>query len=231
MVIEFPERNLSIKNLTNWQQQLTLYQTVSLLYGEKIVTTKGNKTRDSILKTTRELYVKKGFQNTSISEVISATGVKKGNLYYHFESKEALGLAVLIDAKTEFLELIPRSFKGKTPIQKIKNSIKTIFEMMEKTNFVGGCLFGNTALEMSDNNPRFSCIIKEVFTNWWGLIEEQLIEAQMLGFLDKTLSTTKIAKLIIASIEGGIMLSRVSKNKNDFEDCMEALEIYLVSYQ
>ena len=65
-------------------------------------TIKGEKTREHILKSSRKLLVTQGFHNTAISEIISATGVKKGNLYYHFASKEDLGLAVLKDAKQEF---------------------------------------------------------------------------------------------------------------------------------
>lgn len=191
--------------------------------------TKGQKTHDMILKTTRDIFAKKGFQNTSISEILAATGVKKGNLYYHFESKDDLGLAVLNDAKQEFFELLSSSFTGNSPLIRIRNSIKAISEMMRRTDFVGGCLFGNTALEMSDINPRFSSVIAEIFTYWSKLIEEQLVDAQSKELINTTTSARDLAKLILASIEGGIMLSRVSKNQNDFEDCMNALEILLAN--
>ena len=186
--------------------------------------TKGQQTHDKILKISRDIFIKKGFQNTSISEILDATGVKKGNLYYHFKSKDALGLAVLNDAKKEFTQLLSNSFIGKTPLAKIKSSIRAVSKMMRKTNFVGGCLFGNTALEMSDINPEFSDVIKEVFFYWSGLIEEQLVEAQSVRLIDKTIEAKHLAKLVLASVEGGIMLSRVSKDKNDFEDCMNGLD-------
>src|SRR3989338_4097322 len=104
-------------------------------------TSKGEKTRDHILKETRKILVAQGFHNTSISAVIEATGVKKGNLYYHFTSKEELGLAVLEDAKDEFFSFLAKSLVGHDPVEKIINSCKAIFAEQEKNNFVGGCLF------------------------------------------------------------------------------------------
>src|SRR3990167_2331685 len=89
-------------------------------------TSKGGKTRDHILKATRKILVVQGFHNTSISAVIEATGVKKGNLYYHFASKEELCLAVLEDAKDEFFSFLARAIVGRDPIEKIINSCKAI---------------------------------------------------------------------------------------------------------
>ncbi|MBN4068998.1 TetR/AcrR family transcriptional regulator, partial [Desulfotalea psychrophila] len=55
---------------------------------------KSKKTQDHVLKTTRAILMANGFHNTTINDIIKATGVKKGNLYYHFSSKEEICLAV-----------------------------------------------------------------------------------------------------------------------------------------
>jgi TetR/AcrR family transcriptional regulator, transcriptional repressor for nem operon len=186
-------------------------------------TSKGEKTRDHILKTTRKILVAQGFHNTSISAVIEATGVKKGNLYYHFASKEDLGLAVLEDAKDEFFSFLAKALTGRNPVEKVINSCKAIFAEQEKNNFVGGCLFGNTALEMTDSNERFSGVIQEVFSRWTGLLAAHLTEARETGLLPAATQPQLLAKTVVATLEGGIMMSRVSKDKEDLNDFLAAI--------
>lgn len=185
---------------------------------------KGEKTRDHILKATRKILVAQGFHNTSISAVIEATGVKKGNLYYHFASKEDLGLAVLEDAKEEFFSFLAKGLSGRDPVEKIINSCKAICAEQKKNNFVGGCLFGNTALEMADNNPKFSGVIQEVFSRWTGLLAEHLDKAREAGLLPPSTQPQLLAKTLVATLEGAIMMSRVSKNKNDLNDFLTAIK-------
>lgn len=189
--------------------------------------TKGEMTRARVLKTASSLINSKGFSNTSINDIIQATGVKKGNLYFHFPSKEDLGLAILQEAKRDFFLWVSNSLQGDRPLEKLSNFFDAVLEKHRKTNFVGGCIFGNTALEMSDSNIRFSNSIKEVFREWTAIITELLIEAREAGDLKQEIPASLLAKQIVATIEGGIMMARVSKNGNELQDCLNSLRILL----
>lgn len=185
---------------------------------------KGAKTKDKILKDARKLLVTRGFNNTSISDIMHATGVKKGNLYYHFASKEVLGLAVLEDAKGDFFKLLENSFTGRTPLEKIITSVKTIYLEIKKASLVGGCLFGNAALEMSDTNTRFADIIQSVFDFWILRLEEHIRQGQAEKCIHDRANPRMLAKLVVATVEGFIMMARVSKNKNDLNDSLVILK-------
>lgn len=184
---------------------------------------KGEKTRDHILKTTRAILVANGFHNTSISDIIKASGVKKGNLYYHFASKEEIGLAVLEDAKEEFFNFLAASFEGDSAGAKVINSCQAIFAEQKKNNFVGGCLFGNAALEMSDSNPHFSGVLHGVFSRWVDEVEHQLTLGGDGCSFQAQISPRLLAKAVVATIEGGIMMSRVSKDQADLDDCLTVI--------
>ncbi|MDQ1582114.1 MAG: hypothetical protein QOF36_168 [Microbacteriaceae bacterium] len=56
------------------------------------------KTRDAILRGAASVFVERGYSGTALSDVVSAAGVTKGALYFHFDSKESLALAI-IDAQ------------------------------------------------------------------------------------------------------------------------------------
>lgn len=188
---------------------------------------KGQATRAHILKITRHLFTTQGFSNTSINTIIKATGVKKGNLYYHFASKEELGLAVLLDAQEEFYGFLSDSFQGENPIDKIINSCEMLLQFLQKQNFVGGCLFGNTALEMTDGNSTFGKIIQDVFDRWTTKIEQHLLEGQIDGSFKNDIPIPALATTVVATIEGGIMMSRVSKGQKGLADCVMILKAIL----
>jgi len=181
---------------------------------------KGKKTRNHILKESRRLFTVNGFQRTSISKIIAETGVKKGNLYYYFSSKEELGIAVLLDAAEEFADILDQSLTGSDPIRKIIHSCQAIMELMQKTHFTGGCLFGNTALEMSGTNPRFGKILQNVFGHWVEKLQVELQRAKESGLLNSKLTVEVLAVSIVAILEGGIMLSRVYENQKALEQCI-----------
>ncbi|WP_456387249.1 TetR/AcrR family transcriptional regulator [Desulfolithobacter sp.] len=188
---------------------------------------KGEVTRGHILRQCRQLFTLNGFRNTSINAVIKATGVKKGNLYYHFSSKEALGLAVLLDARDEFFQILEESLRGEDPHSRVVNSCRVIMELMQEANFVGGCLFGNTALEMADTNTRFAAIIREVFSFWIALLEQEIEQALREGLPVGSMSPRSLATAVVAIMEGGIMISRVYKNRAGLEDCIHAVRALL----
>ncbi len=188
---------------------------------------KGRKTRNHILRESRRLFTANGFQQTSISQIIAVTGVKKGNLYYHFPSKEELGIAVLLDAAEEFSAILDRSLTGADPIRKIIHSCQAIMELMRQTHFAGGCLFGNTALEMSGTNPRFGKILQDVFGNWTEKLQAELQRAKNSGQLNCNLTVESLAVSIVAILEGGIMLSRVYENQKALEHCILTIKTLL----
>ncbi len=192
-------------------------------------TIKGGQTRDRILKRTREILITRGFYNTSINDIVAVAGVKKGNLYYHFSSKEDLGIAVLQDAKEDFFKFLEVAFSGDNPLDCLRNFLDAILNEQRKKNFVGGCLFGNTALEMSDNNPEFAEIINGIFGRWAGIIEGYLNEAMARGDLLTAFNPDQLSELMIAAIEGGIMMARVSKDGRELTGCIESLKKLLVS--
>ena len=100
--------------------------------------TKGEITRARVITETIDLILKKGFTNTSLNDITRHTGVKKGNLYFHFPSKEALGVAILEEMTTRSATYLKDGLQGKSPMEKIANYLDSVFSRHQKMNFVGG---------------------------------------------------------------------------------------------
>jgi TetR/AcrR family transcriptional repressor of nem operon len=80
---------------------------------------------------------------------------------------------------------------------------------------------------LSDANDRIAQLIREVFRDWTALLAEVLREAQEAGEITIQVQPEVLAKHMVATIEGGIMMSRLRKNGNHLRDCLSSLRVLL----
>jgi TetR/AcrR family transcriptional repressor of nem operon len=184
---------------------------------------KGIRTRERVLAGATELFHRQGFSGTSIHDLIRETGVKKGNLYHYFSSKEEMGLEVLTRARDDFFRFLENSLQGDTPSARLANHFAAIVRYHESRNLVGGCIFGNTALEMSDRSESYRAVIHGVFEEWRRRIREVLESAVRSGEVRKDLDPEAMARHIVATVEGGIMVARASRDPADLKACLAVL--------
>ena len=191
------------------------------------MTIKGERTKEKITRAAAELFRRQGFAATSISDLVEAAGVKKGSLYFHFPGKDDLALEVLQQAEIEFMDFLDSALVGPTPAARLDNFFRRALEIHRGSGFVGGCLFGNTALEASDCNLRYACRVAEVFDRWTGKIRVVIAEAQVDGQIRKDLAADVLAQFVVASVEGGIMLARLRKEEEPLSRCLDSLRTLL----
>lgn len=186
------------------------------------------KTRERLVDEMARLVQTKGFNSTSINDVIQAVGIKKGTLYYYFSGKDELGLAVLERDRNDFLKFLDQHLSGADPLKSLDQFFKAAFKKHKDTGFVGGCLWGNTALEMSDTNFVYKKIVEKVLVEWVTKVESVIRRGQQTGQFKIDQSSDGLAHLVVAGIEGGIMMSRITKQEAPFKSCLESLRVLLV---
>ena len=189
--------------------------------------TKGEITREKILEAARVLFNTKGFNATTISDLVEATGMQKGSLYFHFPGKDAIAREVLNEATDEFMEFLSKVLGGDNPGAGLENFFRSALDKHLATGFVGGCIFGNTALEMTDFDPEFAGMIDRVFDDWISMVASVVTGAQKRGQIRADINDEAMAKHIIATIEGGIMMSRLKKDERPMRECLDTLRITL----
>lgn len=189
------------------------------------MTQRGTKTRELILAKATELIRRRGFGATSIHDLLESTGVNRGSLYFHFPGKDDLGVAVLERDRQSFLAFLECSLTGGSPGRRIERFLRAALQAHRVNGFVGGCLWGNTALEMSDRDadPRYLAVVRDMFERWRAMLVQVITEAQGAGEIGSELSAKSLATHVIASIEGGLMLSRLDKSATPMATCLDAL--------
>ena len=191
------------------------------------MTVKGELTKRKILEIATAIVNRKGFGATTIQDIISATGMQKGGIYFHFPDKDALVLAILEKARDDFLLFLDSALSGESPGACLANFFRLAVEKHLAAGFIGGCIFGNTAIEFSDTDSRFAAIIERVFDDWIELIRRTVSAAQEAGEVRGDIPAKALALHIVAAIEGGIMLSRLKKNEESMKKCLDTVRMFL----
>ena len=93
-----------------------------------------HETRKKILEVSKDLFLKKGFDNTSIQDVINGLGgLTKGVIYHHFESKQEILQSIIKENNQEILNY---NWRGDTGLEKIQNSLMDAFSNFEQQRLV-----------------------------------------------------------------------------------------------
>lgn len=189
-------------------------------------TRNGRSTREAILAAATRIMHVKGYSQTSVDEVLRESGVGKGNFYYHFRSKEDLGHAILDQIITAFLErTLGPCFADQSgpPFAQIRCFLDRILEAQRQRNCVGGCPLGNLASELSDLHEGFRTRLAGVFTAWRDCLTAALRRAQPAG----EFQPEAVAQFVVASLEGAILMTKVTKDIAVMEQCVAELRRYL----
>lgn len=187
----------------------------------------GELTKERLMDEATKLVQQRGFGAVSVNDLLLAAGVKKGTLYYHFPGKDDLGLALLERAKTSFLAWLDEAFSSATPLDGLHKFFSLVLERHRRRGFVGGCLFGNTVLEMSDTSPRYTESMRNLFQIWCEKIAAVILAGQQAGQIRTDLPACDLAQVLVANIEGGIMLSRLKKDEMPLKTCLDSLSVFI----
>src|SRR5215470_6090594 len=112
---------------------------------------KGQKTRARIIAEAASLFNQRGVEGGSLSELMEATGLKKGGIYRHFASKEELAAEAFDytwDAamRARLLHVDEKA----TGVERLKQSIASFID--HRSPVPGGCPVLNTAIDADDGN-------------------------------------------------------------------------------
>jgi TetR/AcrR family transcriptional repressor of nem operon len=175
-----------------------------------------------------------GYHATSLDEVLRESGVGKGNFYHHFRSKEELGHAILDEIIQEFIEqtLDPCfSADAGDPLRQVRCFLDRIVEIHRRANCVGGCPLGNLASELSDVHEGFRARLAEIFSAWRERLTQVLTDARASGAIVAECAPEAVAQFIVASLEGGILLAKLTKDITVLEQCVGETSRYLRTYE
>jgi AcrR family transcriptional regulator len=189
---------------------------------------KGEATKRKILETACSLFYLKGYNGTSIDDILKTAKVKKGNFYFHFKSKEDLGYAVIDTYSSRTVPLIQETLKqDESPLSRLFDLFQKQDGRMKTSRYRGGCPCGNLALELADHHDGFRRQLDAIFDAWTREIMLILKQAQKEGALEQTVHPKEMAHLIVAVLEGSTLLAKTKKSGEVYRSCMKSLKFLM----
>ncbi|MEO7683022.1 MAG: TetR/AcrR family transcriptional regulator [Gemmatimonadaceae bacterium] len=183
--------------------------------------------RDRIVHSALTLFAEKGYGSTSVSEILAAADVNSGSLYHVFPGKQDVLLAVL-DAYREGLEpmLLRPAWEGVSdPIERVFALLAKYRALLASTDCTYGCPIGSLALELHEPDPAVRELLAKNFQGWVSAIERCFNEAG--DRLPRDVDRRQLAMLALATMEGGVMVSRTERTIDAFDDAVAAFRSYV----
>jgi TetR/AcrR family transcriptional regulator, transcriptional repressor for nem operon len=183
-------------------------------------------TRDRLVLAAVELFWAKGFEATSMAELLQKANANSGSFYHFFRSKNELLLAVLdwyVQALYPYV-VDPIWTKQQDPIERIFGLLQGYRERIVQTDCTYGCPIGRLAMEIDAGNRDAHSKIALNFEGWVGAVRTCL--DMLRDRLPPGTDTLKLARFVLTVMEGGVMQSRAHRDVQFFDESVEVLRNY-----
>jgi AcrR family transcriptional regulator len=189
---------------------------------------KGDQTRGRIIERATEVFNCQGYFGASMSDIMRVTGLNKGGIYNHFESKEELALESFDYAMGLIRKRMGEALDSKeNAVDRLLAIISVTFKLAEDRPFPGGCPLLNTAVESDDAHPVLRDRAREAMDRWRGRIRKVVEEGKKKKEIRASVNGDNLATVIISTLEGAIMMSKLYGDSAHMRCAVDHLTDYI----
>jgi AcrR family transcriptional regulator len=174
---------------------------------------KGEQTRERILARSAQLFNRQGYFGSSLADIMRETGLEKGGIYNHFSSKEQLAVEAFDYAYGLVQERVRQALAGKLNAKERLLSLVSVFQsIVEDPPVIGGCPILNTAIDADDANEALRDRVRTAMDNLRSTIQRIVFKGIERQEVRSDIDADEVASILIATLEGAIMLSNLYKD-------------------
>ncbi|MGC1904457.1 MAG: TetR/AcrR family transcriptional regulator [Candidatus Acidiferrum sp.] len=189
--------------------------------------TKGADTRREIIEKAAPLFNQKGFEGTSLSDLMRVTGLQKGGLYRHFSSKEELaGEAFDYAWQRAVIVRLHGIDEAADSVERLRKMIDNFVDLREGL-VPGGCPLMNTAVEADDGNSMLRNRAKGALNEWMAKLSKTAARGIAEKEIDPRVDPKILAQVIISSLEGALLVSRLENDRSPLNHVRRHLLQYI----
>lgn len=190
---------------------------------------KAEATRLTILQKAFELIYIKGYQTTSIDDIIATTQVTKGAFYYHFKTKDEMGISIIN-------EILKPTLKNSfiQPLQSEQNPLDAIYNLMDnllmKNEFLKveyGCPASNFTQEMTPWNADFNKVLNELTEQWTKVMTTAIEKGKENGFVRNDVNAKRVTLFVMSGYWGIRNFGKLENSKKVYLTYLKELKSYL----
>ncbi len=164
---------------------------------------------DKTLDKAMRLFWSRGYEATSMSDLVEAMGINRGSLYDTYGDKRALFIAALRHydetCRKKPLAALERDYSPKAAIRAL---FRHWIEVALTDPARRGCFLTNTALELAAHDRQVSAIVASSQKETEDFFHRLIKKGQSNGEIRKDLRTKETARLLLANLIGLLVLAR-----------------------
>jgi AcrR family transcriptional regulator len=188
----------------------------------------GDETRENIIRKAAALFNQHGFAGSSMSDIMAATGLQKGGIYRHFESKEQLALEALDYAVRVMGDRFRDALDGpRNAIDRLRAIVSVFARIPTDPPVPGGCPVMNAGIENDDGNPALRARARAAMDDLRALVVRTAARGQERGEVRADVDPQELASVLISTLEGAVMMSKLYDDPVHVRRAAEHLERYL----
>ncbi len=183
-------------------------------------------TKQRLVMGAMRLFAEKGYQSTSIADILKAAGANAGSLYHAFPTKQDLLVEVLDFYRQGIAPMLlePAWAGVSDPIERVFALLAAYRRMLEASDCLYGCPIGSLALELHEPDPP---VRQGLAVNFDGWVDHVRACFEAAGTRLAGADPYKLAVLTLTVMEGGVMQSRTQRTLEAFDIGVEQLRDYL----
>jgi TetR/AcrR family transcriptional regulator, transcriptional repressor for nem operon len=174
-------------------------------------TGRGRASRERIVERAADLFAERGIAGTSVDEVLAAAGAGKGQFYHYFRTRDELAAAAVGYRCAQVIDELTHALGDVSSMAGLEQALAGFAAGFEQTG-LPGCPIGTLATEVAGRNEAARLQAAAGFDAWERLLADALERMRQRGELRADAQPAVLATGLLASIEGGMVLSQTRKD-------------------
>ena len=174
-------------------------------------TGRGRASRERIVERAADLFAERGIAGTSVDEVLAAAKAGKGQFYHYFQNRDELAAAAVGYRCAQVVDGLTQALGDVSSLAGLEQALAGFIAGFEQTG-LPGCPIGTLATEVAGRNEAARLQAAAGFDAWERLLADALERMRERGELRADAQPAVLATGLLASIEGGMVLSQTRKD-------------------
>ena len=174
-------------------------------------TGRGRASRERIVERAADLFAERGIAGTSVDEVLAAAKAGKGQFYHYFRNRDELAAAAVGYRCAQVVDGLTDALGEVSSLAGLEQALAGFIAGFEQAG-LPGCPIGTLATEVAGRNEAARMQAAAGFDAWERLLADALERMRRRGELRADAQPAVLATGLLASIEGGMVLSQARKD-------------------
>lgn len=194
------------------------------------MTVKENLKSDLLLEKGMEILWSKGYNGTSVNDIVKAAGVPKGSFYFYFDSKEDF---VIKSLRRYFVQMFSptRKILTDTSISPKARLIKfyefRLSILKSELNCEKGCMAANLGSEIGEHNENIRKAVLDIHNEVIKIIVKVAKEAQKAGEIDPSINVKNLIEFIEDAGKGSMITMKEMKSSYPIDNFLKMVKSIL----